>query len=174
MDATMALIAERGMGDVSMTAVAERAGVSRQTLYNHFPDVEAILLAATETEIDAAEQGISAAVAATPSATAALETFVRGTLSGPSDDERIMNAAGLSPATEQSIMDMLERLHGHLHEILVEGVAEGSFRLDLDPDTTSEVLFHMIGSGRSLIHMGRDPSTVSDRVVDLVTHAVAR
>ncbi|MEO7555843.1 MAG: helix-turn-helix domain-containing protein [Acidimicrobiales bacterium] len=45
LDATAALIAEQGPMSVAMTAIAERAGIGRATLYKYFPDVEAILVA---------------------------------------------------------------------------------------------------------------------------------
>jgi AcrR family transcriptional regulator len=38
-DAALSLIGERGLGEVTMVEVARRAGVARQTLYNHYPDV---------------------------------------------------------------------------------------------------------------------------------------
>jgi AcrR family transcriptional regulator len=45
LDATAALIAERGPLSVAMSAIAERAGIGRATLYKYFPDVESILVA---------------------------------------------------------------------------------------------------------------------------------
>ncbi|GEM31514.1 hypothetical protein NN3_25210 [Nocardia neocaledoniensis NBRC 108232] len=45
LDATWALVNERGPTSVKMSEVAERAGIGRATLYKYFPDVEAILAA---------------------------------------------------------------------------------------------------------------------------------
>lgn len=45
LDATASLIAEHGPLSVAMTAVAERAGIGRATLYKYFPDVESIIVA---------------------------------------------------------------------------------------------------------------------------------
>ncbi len=45
LDATAELIAEQGPLSVTMSAIAERAGIGRATLYKYFPDVESILLA---------------------------------------------------------------------------------------------------------------------------------
>ncbi len=44
LDATARLIAEQGLS-VTMSAIAERAGIGRATLYKYFPDVESILVA---------------------------------------------------------------------------------------------------------------------------------
>ncbi|MFS8097421.1 TetR/AcrR family transcriptional regulator [Lentzea alba] len=40
---TAALVAERGLLNVTMSQIAEQAGIGRATLYKYFPDVEAIL-----------------------------------------------------------------------------------------------------------------------------------
>jgi AcrR family transcriptional regulator len=45
LDGTWALVTERGLASVTMSQIAERAGISRATLYKYFPDVEAILFA---------------------------------------------------------------------------------------------------------------------------------
>ena len=45
LDATAELIAEHGPLSVTMSAIAERAGIGRATLYKYFPDVESILVA---------------------------------------------------------------------------------------------------------------------------------
>lgn len=45
LDATAELIAEHGPLSVAMSAIAERAGIGRATLYKYFPDVESILVA---------------------------------------------------------------------------------------------------------------------------------
>jgi len=49
--ATAELIDERGLLSVTMSAIAERAGIGRATLYKYFRDVEAILLTWHEEKI---------------------------------------------------------------------------------------------------------------------------
>ncbi|VAW04197.1 hypothetical protein MNBD_ACTINO02-1452, partial [hydrothermal vent metagenome] len=46
--ATLALIGEHGFGGVTMSLVAEVAGVARQTLYNHYGDIDSIVAAAID------------------------------------------------------------------------------------------------------------------------------
>ncbi len=45
LDATAELVVDHGPMSVAMSAIAERAGIGRATLYKYFPDVESILLA---------------------------------------------------------------------------------------------------------------------------------
>jgi AcrR family transcriptional regulator len=48
---TAALVAEHGLQSVTMSQIAEQAGVGRATLYKYFPDLKAILLAWHERHI---------------------------------------------------------------------------------------------------------------------------
>ena len=50
-DAAGALVVERGLRGVTMSALAERAGVGRATLYKYFPDVESALTAWHEAHV---------------------------------------------------------------------------------------------------------------------------
>jgi len=171
-DAAIRLVAERGMPNVSMSAVAEAAGVSRQTLYNHYTDLEEIVVDAARSQIETAGRIIGQVVSAAPDAPAALDTYIRGTLFTPTEQEVTVSGGGMSPEAEGQVFDMLEPIHLHLRSILERGVEEGTFRSDLRPGEVSEVVFHMIGSGRRLIHMGRDPDHVADTIAGLIRWAV--
>jgi AcrR family transcriptional regulator len=45
LDTTAALVTEHGLASVTMSRIAEQAGIGRATLYKYFPDVDAILIA---------------------------------------------------------------------------------------------------------------------------------
>lgn len=52
LDAVVDLVASGGVPAVSMTKAAEGAGISRVTLYKYFPDVEALLAAWHERQVE--------------------------------------------------------------------------------------------------------------------------
>jgi len=52
LDAAAALVSEVGLRAVTMAQVAERAGIGRATLYKYFPDVETILRAWHDRQVD--------------------------------------------------------------------------------------------------------------------------
>lgn len=51
LDAAWQLVAEHGLLSVTMSQIAEKAGIGRATLYKYFPDVEAILYAAHQRHV---------------------------------------------------------------------------------------------------------------------------
>jgi AcrR family transcriptional regulator len=53
LEATVALVGEHGLTAVTMSQIAEATGIGRATLYKYFPDVEAILAAWHERQVDA-------------------------------------------------------------------------------------------------------------------------
>jgi AcrR family transcriptional regulator len=53
LDAGAALAAERGLRSVTMSHIAEHAGIGRATLYKYYPDVETILAAWHERQVTA-------------------------------------------------------------------------------------------------------------------------
>jgi AcrR family transcriptional regulator len=52
LDAAAALVAERGLTGVTMSQIAKDTGIGRATLYKYFPDVESILRAWHERQVD--------------------------------------------------------------------------------------------------------------------------
>ncbi|KJR08326.1 MULTISPECIES: TetR/AcrR family transcriptional regulator [Gordonia] len=60
-DAATVLFAERGYPHVSVTDIARRAGVSAPTVYRHFADKQALLLAAVQTRVDELEESTAGA-----------------------------------------------------------------------------------------------------------------
>ncbi|WP_316959349.1 TetR/AcrR family transcriptional regulator [Streptomyces sp. TRM68367] len=51
LETTWQLVTEHGLMSVTMTQIAEKAGIGRATLYKYFPDVEAILVAHHERHV---------------------------------------------------------------------------------------------------------------------------
>lgn len=51
LDAAWQLVAQHGLLAVTMSQIAERAGIGRATLYKYFPDVEAILYASHQRHV---------------------------------------------------------------------------------------------------------------------------
>lgn len=80
------LLLEHPWGDVTLEAVAKRAGVSRQTLYNDFGSRNGLALAYTERVVDAYLDLVDEAMAAAPDPAAGVESVVRLLLEATASD----------------------------------------------------------------------------------------
>lgn len=79
--ATLRLIAEVGLGSVTMRRVAETAGVARQTLYNHYPDIDSIVATAISRHHDESMWMLDAALRVVDDPAGKLEQLVRHVVS---------------------------------------------------------------------------------------------
>jgi AcrR family transcriptional regulator len=81
LDATARLVAEHGLASLTMSQIAEHAGIGRATLYKYFPDAQAVLTAWHERQITAHLARLAAvadpADPAVVRAEAVLQTYAR-------------------------------------------------------------------------------------------------
>jgi len=131
MQAAAGLVAERGVGAVTMSQVAERAGISRATLYRYFPDLQAVLvewhaqhLRAHLTEL---RRGAEAATTAFERIEAALTSYALMARSQEHSEVVVALHSGDHAANAQ------HELIAFLTRLLSEGVAEGVVRSDVPP-----------------------------------------
>ncbi|MDR0358963.1 MAG: TetR/AcrR family transcriptional regulator, partial [bacterium] len=52
LDTAADLVAERGLASVTMSQIAEQTGIGRATMYKYFRDVDSILIAWHERQVD--------------------------------------------------------------------------------------------------------------------------
>ncbi len=160
MDATMALVAERGLSDVSMAEVAKGAGIGRATLYRYFPGVEEIVAervldtvrthhASLEAAIDAQDDPVDAIRA---SLQILLDYFASAT--HRSDSARV-NPDQFSPEVGREVQAAFAEMHGLLTQLVVDAQRAGSLRGDVDADFTAQLLYHMLSAGRTAVVRGQ-------------------
>lgn len=129
LDAVGALVADHGLGPVTMSKVAETAGIGRPTLYKYFPDVESLVLAWHERQVARhLEQLASVRDNATGSIdrlTSVLEAYASITYEHPRSGSSAKLHSG------QHVAQGEQHLHLFMQELIVEGVAEGHLRDDV-------------------------------------------
>jgi AcrR family transcriptional regulator len=150
LDATAALVAEQGLTSVTMSRIAEKAGIGRATLYKYFPDVEAVLMAWHERQVATHLDHLTA---------------VRDQGGSPAERLRAVlhayafmsrakgnHSPGLSAVLHQG--EHMARAHGHLRdflrELLAEGVEAGELRDDVDPAELAGYCLHALGAATDL------------------------
>jgi AcrR family transcriptional regulator len=148
---TVALVAEHGLRLVTMSQIAQEAGIGRATLYKYFPDVEAILRAWHERQIAAhleqlgeyrdrpgdARERLDAVL----EAYAVIAHESRGHLDA--DLEAFLHRDEHVDAGRQKVREMLR-------ELLVEGAKQGEVRDDVAPDELATYCIHALSAAHSL------------------------
>jgi AcrR family transcriptional regulator len=150
LDSTWALVTERGPTAVTMSQIAERAGIGRATLYKYFPDVEAILSAWHQRQI-----------------AGHLEQLVELTHQEGDPGERLQAvleayalisyrrrqhgadlAALLHP--EEQIVEAQQRLVDLIRDLLVEVAQAGGLRDDVAPEELARYCLHALTAAGGL------------------------
>lgn len=144
------LAAEQGVKRVTTQAIADRVGIAQPTIFRHFPNRDAIFGAAIE--------GVAAA----------LFKILGRHFEGPEPADERLHAVVVrhlefidrrhgiprvlfsdrlhseSPGLKAVVQRIMGRYTGRLARLLEEGVAEGRFREDLDPEEAARHIFALI------------------------------
>ena len=151
LEQTAALAMEHGLASVTMSQIAEAAGIGRATLYKYFPDVESILLAWHEQQITAhlgqLQQARDQAEGAAEQLRVVLEAFAliarnahghQGTDLGAflHRDERVT-------AAQDELRDLVS-------ELISRGVEVGDTRTDMTPGELADYCLHALGAAGSM------------------------
>ena len=128
LDAAEELLERRGQASIS--AVAAQAGVSRVTVYAHFPTWEALLEAAVERAVRRTMTALEAADPASGPPVQALERMIAAAW------QHLARFSAMAQAVaEQLSPEAVARTHQAAHQavgaLLERGRADGSFRTDL-------------------------------------------
>ena len=148
LDSAAALVAERGLRGVTMSQIAEHAGVGRATLYKYFADVDAILVAWHERQVtEHLAQVQRARDEATDDAArleAVLQTYAR--------IGHQHHASELAAVLHRG--EHVARAHAHLHELVTELIAEGAkagrLRDDTPPRELASYCIHALAAASDM------------------------
>lgn len=143
--ATLALINERGLGGVTMSGIAEAAGVARQTLYNHYPDIDSIVATAISRHNRDSIELLESALAVADSPEDKLDQLVKHVASvGAHAGHSLDIQYGLSAGTRASLSEYGELVSSHIRDLLATGIESGAFRSDLVPEWDTVLVRHLL------------------------------
>lgn len=161
------LAAEVPLDDITLTAVAERAGLARSAVYNYVTSKHDLLLAHTA---DVTRRWVDRLVREGGGTVAdRLGRFVAATLRVFAEDRLAGQGADIPFDAEQHerLVAALRPVHHHLSALLAEGVADGSFRGD--PDELTRFVFATLeGYRTSVARREVDASATASTVTDLL------
>jgi len=171
MDATFELVAEEGLGAVTMTAIAERADVARQTLYNHFNDVEQIVMAGIEQYNAIGFAHLTELLEATATTEAKLDLLVRHTVAATSHGHAVADLRSALSAEARAHLDQhVTSFRGLIESIISEGVADGTLDESVDPGVYAVLVEGLLLAAGDLATESNDPA----RTASLTSQAVLR
>lgn len=143
--AALTLIAQDGLSGMTMRAVAEEAGIARQTLYNHYPNVDSIVATALKRHNDESIRLLESALRVVDDPSGKLEQLVRHVVSiGAHAHHAPGIEHALSPEVQATLAEYHIALDASIRVILEEGTQRGAFRSDLSFDLDSALVRHML------------------------------
>jgi AcrR family transcriptional regulator len=151
LEAATRLVARDGLRSVTMSQIAEEAGVGRATLYKYFPDVEAILLVWHEDQLASHLEQLTEVRSRAADPMARLEVVLEtyALLSREAREHHDSELAAVLhrhhqvAAAKQRVTDMVE-------ELVTDGVAAGELRDDVDPSELANYCLHALAAAASL------------------------
>jgi AcrR family transcriptional regulator len=151
LDTAWALVRSRGLLSVTMSQVAEDAGIGRATLYKYFPDVESILLAHHERHVSEHLDELAELADQVGEPGERLEAVLRRYA-------RISNHRGRHGSDE--LMTLLHRddhavnaqaqVRTLIRRLLVEAAKNGDIRNDVKPDELTTYCLHALSGAGDL------------------------
>ena len=161
MRAALTLIAREGLGAVTMRSVAESAGIARQTLYNHYPDIDSIVAAALRRHNEESIQLLDSALRTMDDPSGKLEQLVRHVVSiGVHSHHAPGIEHALSADARATLGDYHDAVDRVIREVLDEGLTRGAFRTDLSPDLDATLVRRMLDGLAE--RAGRTPDQAAD------------
>jgi len=147
LDATAALAAERGPLSVTMSRVAEEAGIGRATLYKYFPDVEAILIAWHERLVAGHLERLIEIRDRAGDAGGRLEA-VLGAYALVSRESSGHHDTDLAAFLHRGahVTRARRRLRGMIRDLLAEGAEAGDVRDDIAPEELADYCLHALAA----------------------------
>jgi AcrR family transcriptional regulator len=151
LDTTATLVAERGLLSVTMSRIAEQTGIGRATLYKYYPDVEAILLAWHERQVDEHLAQLAELRAEAGNAeerlVVVLEAYALIMHESHGRHDRHL-AAFLH--RDQQVARAQRRLREMIRDLLSEAAESGQLRTDVAPDELATYCLHALTAASSL------------------------
>ncbi|AOY73831.1 hypothetical protein ARZXY2_4332 (plasmid) [Arthrobacter sp. ZXY-2] len=154
LDAVTGLVSGHDLSSVTMSRIAQDAGIGRATLYKYFPDVEAVLAAWHERHISAhLEQLVHIQENTRGDTWHRLEEVLRAYAMIAHSGHGGEQAVRLH--SQPHVGDAERHLNAFLAALLAEGAKEGTFRNDTAPEVLAGYCLHALGASAGLARTPR-------------------
>lgn len=133
--ATISLLGSHGLAAITMSQVAEHAGVARQTLYNHYADIDSIVAAAIDRHNNESIALLTSTLQIAKTPSDKLEHMARHfAMVGAHARHTLDLGTGASAEVRHAVEKYRHSIMTIVHRTIVEGQRTGEFRADITPD----------------------------------------
>jgi AcrR family transcriptional regulator len=148
LDTTAALVAEHGLRAVTMSQIAEQAGIGRATLYKYFPDVESILVAWHERQVAGRLALLAQLRDEAGGPDQALESVLRALAAHMHEGAKHGHGTDLHALVHQDrhIKVIEQQLRRFVRDLIAEAAKTGHVRTDIPPDELASYCLHAISA----------------------------
>ncbi len=150
MKSALAILGETGRSDFTVLEVVERSKTSLRSFYQHFSTKDELLLALIDKIMAESTRTWRAETAALPGPSALRVLIDRICAPAESSTQDSINRGltsyndRLAETLPREYARVLSPLYELIQDILHQGIAEGSFRADLDVDTTAALIMQTV------------------------------
>jgi TetR/AcrR family fatty acid metabolism transcriptional regulator len=155
-DATRELIAEGGIENITIRAIARKTGITKGSIYRHFKNKKEIFLFLSDDIEKTLLADFNQVPAKGESALDALDILLRRHLQSMRKNRKGIHFPLYQELNRLQDIDLNERitagnnnLRNHLKAFLSRGVESGEVREDLNLDVAAMLIFHMVSG---LVH----------------------
>lgn len=146
-DVAEALLIEGGIGAVTVEAVADRADVAIQTVYNRVGRRPAVLVAVAQRAVEENWRYMEPAFASSGTPLERLAAVARAYVAFAQERPlqfELLNTPPDEPGAQESIAAKVDQQVGKLADIVAEGMADGTFACGVEPAVAATALWAMI------------------------------
>ncbi|MHB8719208.1 MAG: TetR/AcrR family transcriptional regulator [Candidatus Dormibacteria bacterium] len=151
LDTTVRLAARHGVRGVTMSQIAETAGIGRATLYKYFPDVDAILVAWHQRQLDEHLELLCSVRERSGDPCQKLEA-VLATYATIQHRLRAAHRSALAAHLHEQahVAATRQRLSDLIRDVIAEAAAQGRVRSDVAPAELASFCLHALAAAATL------------------------
>ena len=161
LEAAGALIAERGLTAVTMSQIAQRAGIGRATLYKHFTDLQTVVTAWHHHQIADHLGELAQARHRSGTPFERLEAVLQA-WAGIVGESRPHHGSEVAALLHRDprIAQAQQQLHDLVRDVIADAAAAGQVRSDVPAEELAAFALHALTASADL-----DPAAPADRLV---------
>jgi AcrR family transcriptional regulator len=150
LDAMAQLVVEHGLISLTMSQIAEHAGIGRATLYKYFPDAQAVLTAWHERQITAHLDQLAAIAAPADPPMTRLQAVLQAYASIQFHSGRHYGELATLLHRSEHVRDAQQHLLAFISDLITQAAHNGDVRTDVTPAELAAYCLHALTAASTL------------------------